>query len=538
MYVSGVYSEDSLSFSRTEQPLVFHVAGVYEEEDDNPSGVSSLGRVTTFTGRPSSGAEFFAVSTRWGEDSDEGSVRDTPARLTQFGATDHEDVEIGAVFHSTASSPCGSDNSGNDNGMPVPNPLTRWGDESDSDDDPNPAGDARLVISSVHSSILMAAVDADEYAAEGKRSQDEQEPLALGLQQQEEHAPATSWGSDDGDDEHDFPLAAFSQPFRMGAAAAVASIGASSVLSPASGTHVSASWGRDEEEGDGGGNYDAFSPIVPNQADVNAQRLSPVRHHQHRDDCNKVVVAPLWMPHAQGPSELANEPNHSWADESGDDPVFDDVDIATDGELSPRDERLAATYPGQCSTPLTMAPSPWFSTLGRHFKRKSPTAGRGGEDDNDRYPWNVQPATTPSRGDSPLIRWSRPDATASPRSEYLATTEKSPMHQALTLGDTNKRKSPALTPVRTRRSWFRRKEVKEVGSPRARKRKDGEKRDGGSGVRAWGWRDTLQSAPGLVGRLAVCILAVCALWLTSLSVVGDNDLKLSNPLNQHAAGLV
>ena len=49
----------------------------------------------------------------------------------------------------------------------------------------------------------------------------------------------------------------------------------------------------------------------------------------------------------------------------------------------------------------------------------------------------------------------------------------------------------------------------------------GEKQDKDTGVRTWTWWDNLKNAPGLASRLAVCIIAVCAHWRTSLSVVGE-----------------
>lgn len=515
-----------------------------EEEDNRPRSVS-------FTGHRPSGAEFSAVPTRWGEDSVEGSVRGTLVPST-FGGTDHEDVEIGAVCHGPGPTSSGNDSSNGDNDVSVPVPLTRWGDESDNSDDQNVEGGARLVTSPRPSSVLTPAVNADEHAEEGRWSRDEQEQSREGLRQQEEHV-AASWGSDDGDDTFDFRPSDFSQPFRMGAAAGVTSIGARSSPLPASVTHTTASWGCDGEEGDDSGIDDFYSPTIPTQADVNAERLSPVRHHRHhhRGDSDEVVVAP-WSPYARGRSGLGDEPNNSWADESeGDEDAsprrtdnlnrilmggahiparnatlpaaFDDIDIATDDETFPRDDgRLAATCPEQASTPSTAAPSPWFGALGRHFRRKSASAARGGEDDDGRYyPWNLQPTTTPSHGDPLLGRWPRQSAPTPPHPINLATPESSPMHEAIAQGDSHELKTSAVAPVQARRRWFRRKKAKEVGPTGAREGKDGDKGDVGSGVRKWGWRDRLKSAPGLVGRLAVCILAVCALWLTSLSVVGE-----------------
>lgn len=576
---------------------LFRVAGVHEEEDHNPNDFPPVGIATASMSYPASGAEFSAIL--WGEDSDEGSAGETPVQLPhlRFGTTDPEGVEGGAalaVLHGLVSSPCGSDDSGDHNGVSAPVPSTRWGDDNDDEekDDRNRGSEDHLVTPSRPSSFLMpaAAGDVDEHSAEeAKRSQDGQESLQEGLQEEQGSHAATSWGSDDEDDTFDLQPPGLSQPCRMGAVAAgvaTASTGARSALLPMSATQAPASWGRDgEEEGGGSGSDgDPFSPMMATLTDVNAQRrLSPGRHHRHHhrgdsDVSDEVVVAP-WMLHARGRSGLVDEPNHSWADESGDDEddtgprrtdnlnrilmggvhaparnatapppaaALDDVDIATDdGEISPQDgydhPAAAAAYPGQASTPSTTAPSSWFSALGRQFGWKSPAAGRGdggGDDDSRRYPWDFQPplpppTTTPSHGDPLLGRWSRPKATdaAPPRSTFRAATENSPMHEALTRGDTtNTHRSPALSPVRSRRSWFRREKADAVGPRRARRDgKDGGEKGGddGSGVRAWGWRDSLKNAPGLVGRLGVCILAVCALWLTSLSVVGESDKDLN-----------
>lgn len=49
----------------------------------------------------------------------------------------------------------------------------------------------------------------------------------------------------------------------------------------------------------------------------------------------------------------------------------------------------------------------------------------------------------------------------------------------------------------------------------------GDDNSGGvSGVRTWKWWDNLRKAPGFVARFCACVLAVCALWMTSLSVAG------------------
>lgn len=572
------------------------MSGAHEEEDDDPPGFLLLGRATTSTNHPSSGAEFSAIL--WGEDSDEGSVTETPvqAQQAQSGTTDNEDVEGGAAaLHRPVSSPCGSGGSHDHSGVSAPVPSTRWGDNDGGDDRDRGRGD-RLATSSRSSSILLPAAAVgigEDFVEEVKRFQDEQASSLQGLQQEEDEPHATtSWGSDDDeDDAFDFQPSGLSEPFRMGAAAArvAASTGARSAPLPMTATQALAAWGCDGEEGGyTGSDGDHFPPMVATLDDVNARPIYPGRHHRHHrgdsDVSDEVVVAP-WMPYARGRSGLVEEPNLSWADESGGDegdagpqrsalfnepnlswadepggdedntsprrsdnlnrilmggvhaparnatlppPVLDDVDIATDdGAISPRDgHHPAATYRGQASTPSTTAPSSWFSAFGRHFRRKSPAAGRGGgDDDSGRYSWNFQlPTTSPSHGDPLLGRWSRPNTTAAPpRSTSRAATENSPMHEALTQGDAGERRSPALSPVRLRRSWFRRKRAEAVGPLRARGGKDGDRGDDGSGVRAWGWRDSLKDAPGLVGRLGVCILAVCALWLTSLSVVGERQ---------------
>eukprot|EP00903_Cladosiphon_okamuranus_P008866 g8489.t1 len=411
--------------------------GVCEEEDAHltNSEFLPLGRATAFIGHPPTGVEASSslVSTRWGEDSDEGSVREEPVQSRFGAATDHEDSQRGAVFRRLASSSCGSNDSGDqNNGIPVPVPAARWGEESDDDHDHDDDDDdddyslrrnlesGRHVASSRPSGTPIPAVgDIDEHAAQEVRFQDEQEPLQGSRspslpqpQLQQGSQAATSWGSDDGDDAFDFQPQGLSQPLRMGAVAGPpASIVARSAIPPTTyAAHASASWGNDGENGDDSGSDNPFSPTIATLADADAHWLSPGRHRHHhnrRGGSDEVVVSP-WMHYAQRRSGLANEPDHSWADESGDD------------------------------------------------------------DD-----------TGPRRTDN-LNR--------------------------ILMGGAH---APSA-----------RKKVKEVGPPSAVK--DGEKADGGSsGVRAWGWRDTLRNAPGLAGRLTVCVLAVCALWLTSLNVVVD-----------------
>lgn len=53
------------------------------------------------------------------------------------------------------------------------------------------------------------------------------------------------------------------------------------------------------------------------------------------------------------------------------------------------------------------------------------------------------------------------------------------------------------------------------------------------GVHLWSWRDNLPTAPGLFARLGTCLLAVCALWLTSLKVAGEGAFKSGSKVTQN-----
>lgn len=64
--------------------------------------------------------------------------------------------------------------------------------------------------------------------------------------------------------------------------------------------------------------------------------------------------------------------------------------------------------------------------------------------------------------------------------------------------------------------WFRRWQDKGDTS----KGKGTSKDAGFAGVRAFTWWDNARKAPGFFARLCACIMAVCALWSTSLSVAG------------------
>ncbi|CAM9421672.1 unnamed protein product, partial [Scytosiphon promiscuus] len=286
--------------------------------------------------------------------------------------------------------------------------------------------------------------------------------------------------------------------------------------------------------------------------------------HHHRDDSgNNVVVAPLWMPHAQGRSGLG-EPDHSWADEDGgvdegndDDtdaggaedldrilvgglhrpgmnttrPVLDDIDLTGRGDDPLRAANFAATYPEPSATPLTMAPSPWFTTRW-NFGRPSRSDSAGGADGDGRYRWNSQAAATPRRDDVWGDLGPMPNAAFPRRSDRSSgITESSPMHDTSNKGDASEQSRPALLPERKNRPWaqrlsrsmkrLRRRAVKELGPPRVRNGEKEKNPDNDSGVVAWKWWDNFRNAPGLAGRLTVCILAVCALWSTSLNIVVD-----------------
>lgn len=408
-----------------------------------------------------------------------------------------------------------------------------WGEDSDDNDDPIGDGEnnGSPPPSSIPSSGLMTAVDTDGEDAPGQRG---------------------TWGSDDGQDVFGFRSSRFLQPSRMAAAPAAAGVGSTS--------HAAASWVRDGEEEDGSDSDqdDDDDPFFPSSYPTRTgARPAPARvdAHHHRDDSGGVVVAP-WMPHAQGRSGLG-EPDHSWADEDdgnlgeADDldrllmgrlrrpemsatlPVLDDIDLTGRGDDALRAVNFSATYPEPSATPpSTAAPSPWFTTRW-NFGRPSPPGDAGSGDHEGRYRWSSQTAATPRRDQA--WRDLRPTSNvAVPRrsdSSTGKTTESSPMHHPWIKGDVSEHRSPALPPAREHRSWVQRafrsvrrlckRAVKELGPLGARNRGQGKKVDDDSGVLAWKWWDNFKNAPGLAGRLAVCILAVCALWSTSLNVVGE-----------------
>ena len=547
-----------------------------------------MGEAASLAGRPFSQATPpSAALSGWGEDSDHGPARHTTAHAPRSGTARLSDIETDQV----PPSQWGNDGGGSDDaGDSLPTRPTRtspglastsWGDESDDDNDDRVVDDDGIPRFSSTSGTLMTATAAntEQHAVEASRWRRAEESSAWQLP--EEFAD-TSWGSDDDDGDFACQPSRFSQPFRMGAAAAgVASTGvvnANPVRTPTA--HASTSWGDDGEDGEESSNDDSFSPVIPGRAtrpDLSAHWPPPPARLGPRDvGTDEGVVAPLWMPHARGRSGLV-EPDRSWADEAGGGsedngttgprrttdgvhrttvardsrhpgrsellPGFDFVDITGDADgSSPRAVHFASTDPGPAATPLTMPPSPsWSSTFGLHSKGKPPAAGRGGggggggHDGGDgRYPWNSRPATQSPFGGALFGRRSAPNAAASRRAGAFGATESSPMHEALAQVDANKHASPEPTTVAATRSWFRRlfrsterfrrRSGKEEAVARTPGGEVGEKEDGRSDVRAWGWRDSFKNAPGLVGRLGVCILAVCALWATSLNVVGEDRL--------------
>lgn len=573
-----------------------------EEDDIIPGNVPLRppeGTTTAFHSTPCAVSP--AASTAWGEDSDDELIRRTPAHSPlPFGATDHHHDAAGNTTGNPASASWANDSSSSDGQSRTtatrlpsgtlhsyqrvvasrgPGVSTAWGDDSDDNDDGRRNNhrdddiERRSVTLSASSGLLMAAVAID----------DKEEAPAV--QRREEHTD-TVWGSDDdGEHVYDYRPSRFSQPFGMGAAAAAAAAGVAPTgadMAPAS--HATTSWGCDGEYEDnnvgeqsspfsqslrtGGGGACATAAA----GGVNPQQpLSPARYYHHRHDSDEVVVAPLWVPHAQGQTG-PGEPDDLWADEgdgrSGDTsrprgngnnpnglvawglrgpglsatlPALDDVDLTAENENnSPEVADLAATVPaGRISTPLTMTPSPWFNASRRDFARQS-SAG-GNDDDKGRCnPHDLRSTSTPPRvgGGAWFGRWFTSNVPRPWRPPGAA--ESSPVHEARAANYdvASKPQRPVIPPVRDRRrSWLqrpsafvarlRRRAVRELGPPRTPGGGLGAKQDDdGSGVRAWGWWDNLRNAPGLIGRLAVCILAVCALWSTSLSVVGE-DLAFS-----------
>lgn len=543
----------------------FHITeekGV-KEEDDAPREAPFVREGATSTVETSD-----APSTTWAGDSND----DDPKARTAL--IDHDDVETETPPQNHIHSPWGNDSSSDDDGRVTSTSLmrvlpsrsvggqsehvvsTRWGEDSDDNDDStgDDKADNPPLTSLTPSSGLMTAIDIDG----------EEAPAAQGQ--------GGAWDStDDSLDVFGFRSSRFAQPSRMAAAAAgVGSTEESSRLITSSTSHASASWGcdDDEEECDSDDDDDPFFP---------SSYPSRVNAHHRRDGSGNVVVAPLWMPHAHGRSGL-DEPDHSWADEDedanegdGNDtnlrgtgdrnrvlmgglqhrgtnatrPVFDDIDLTGRDDDSLRAENFAATHPERSATPMTTAPSPWFATSW-NFRRQSPPDNDGSGDRDGRYRWSSQTASTPRRDNDWRNLHPISNAVLPRRSDAsVESIENSPMHDTLSKGDTSAHQSSALLPARENRSWVQRasrsmrrlrsRAVKELGPPRDRNGRQEKKHDDDSGVLAWKWWDNFKNAPGLAGRLAVCILAVCALWSTSLNLVGENLFSSSPCLRTNNA---
>lgn len=254
------------------------------------------------------------------------------------------------------------------------------------------------------------------------------------------------------------------------------------------------------------------------------------------------------------------------------------------GRVPPqRRETLASTYPvRRPCTPSTTVPSPWPNSPQGSLARETATPGgeRGFPSDLDSSispthgggAWGGRRFTyTYSAGLSPRLGpFHAPGSSPSSSSPPLRPfNHGSPWHPRQDRddgndgnGSDNKNENDndndngpqRLTPLpatsgggggwlQGAKRLFRRQrdssvdgvagDVKEDGGPKRKrsnkqgnsKGSSGKKRDDGdgegSGVRAWTFWDNFRNAPGLIARLCVCVLAVCALWATSLSVAGE-----------------
>lgn len=247
------------------------------------------------------------------------------------------------------------------------------------------------------------------------------------------------------------------------------------------------------------------------------------------------------------------------------------------GRVPPqRRETLASTYAArQPPTPSTTAPSPWPNSPKGIFAREtgalggeggcpsgldsptSPTHGGGG--------WGGRRFThTHSPGMSPRLGpFHAPGGSPSSSSPLRPFNHGSRWHPRQDRedgndgsGNDNENEPQKLTPLTAAPpggggGWLQRAKGlfgrqprgnsvdgvagngEDSGGPtRKRNKKTGNKSgsggkkggndgDEGSGVRAWTFWDNFRSAPGLIARLCVCVLAVCALWMTSLSLAGE-----------------
>ena len=198
-----------------------------------------------------------------------------------------------------------------------------------------------------------------------------------------------------------------------------------------------------------------------------------------------------------------------------------------------RDEFLTFTLPRQTSTASTAAPSPWARTPG-----KRPTGNRADEMDNEDHLWGYGGASVMPRVDW-LRGWSNNPNTTAERQQvaYLGRTGSSRVQEERveidrlhgwgkrTASCDGCRSSPTPSAGRLFTWWQR--EISRF-SDRCQRIEAGNDResDGAPSFRVWHWWNNLRRTPGLVARFLACLLALSALWLTSLIHSGKRSLGL------------
>lgn len=328
------------------------------------------------------------------------------------------------------------------------------------------------------------------------------------------------WGHDDSDDDASDARALFSPPFRMGAAAAVMTRGV---------------------------NPQPWSSSAAIAAAASAPKIYGDEYYEGRNDSgnciDEAITVPLPLPamakFAPGrpPPPLSQERLSSWAYDEEEEKEKEDKNGNVDyndnerknnssnchsvngghtgeafvknGGVSSYSQVLGPTYDGAYSTPngcrgysgaAARFGNPSSSTPGSVFGRAT-------------HPSRA--ATTTGATTTPRTTVGSPWPTYTPFPEEQRTRGGEGVARVRgverTDGDQNARRQGGGKEERGLSGHGR-----SGGDCRAG-RDDGGK-DGG--VRVWTWWDNLKKTPGLVARLCACVLSVCALWITSLSVAG------------------
>ena len=458
----------------------------------------------------------------WGDDSDDdgGVTKTRPSPSPTLAPSNARDTGGVIGGDGAADGAEGERLLGNQQAMPPPSrALTSWG--SDEPDDLSSSSPAR------HSRPLRVAA-------------------AVPPPRPSVSPPSASWGNDGGGDDRPF----LSRPFLAGAAPVASSPLAGRSASPLAG-------------GVGGGDNGRVvagaplsSPFAHQDSGADERLLSWADEDGDEETGDGSLAGSM---DGVSPARTPTTPRGGFA-----------FDFA--GRVPPlpprRRQTLASTYTaGRVSTPSTTVPSPWPNSPQGYWTP-------GGEEDG--YPSSLG-STSPTRGGWGGRRFTY-SAGLSPRLEPFRSPEGGPIPHPLNHGsrwyprwllrqdggddNDNETDGQKITshggeplnstplPVKSGRGgWFRRAKKgnsrREGGSdgvgvggdenedrgPTRKKNKNKNKKKGsgkkgdeeGSGVRTWTFWDNFRSAPGLIARLCACILAVCALWATSLSVAGDVD---------------